>query len=74
MTDQGYPTITAVQTKAGAVVTIKAKRRKPNHALITEAESDALEFANKADYWMRVAAAETFVIIMGACYIAFRLI
>ena len=56
------------------IMGIKPKRRKPNHALIAEAEADALEFANKADFWMRVSAAGTLVIIMCACYIGFRLI
>ena len=53
---------------------IKPKRRKPNHALIAEAEADALEFADKADHWIRVSAALPLVIVVGALYIAIRLI
>ena len=56
------------------IMDIKPKRRKPNHALIAEAEADALEFADKADQWMRISAALTLVIIVGALYIAIQLI
>mgnify|MGYP003632029306 CR=1 FL=1 len=56
------------------IMDIKPKRRKPNHLLIDEAQADAAEFADKADYWMRVSAALTLVIIVGAFYAAIQLI
>jgi hypothetical protein len=67
MNEQHRPTITAVHTA-------KPKRRKPNQLLIDEAQADAAEFADKADYWMRVSAALTLVIIVGAFYAAIQLI
>jgi hypothetical protein len=67
MNEQHRPTITAVHTA-------KPKRRKPNQLLIDEAQADAAEFADKADHWMRVSAALTLVIIVGAFYAAIQLI
>ena len=67
MNEQHRSTITAVHTA-------KPKRRKPNQLLIDEAQADAAEFADKADYWMRVSAALTLVIIAGAFYAAIQLI